>query len=76
MISMDFPITNCLLIFFQTDRRFYQIILSDTLDRGPSKSPFNKMLNVIKEKKIFLIERAKVYYCFDSEGDNFNVYKL
>ena len=38
MRSMEIPITNCLPFFFQTDRNFYQIILSHTLRRCPNKS--------------------------------------
>ena len=33
-LSMLIPITNCLPFFFRTDRNFYQIILSHTLDGG------------------------------------------
>ena len=71
VFSMDFPITNCLPFFFLTDNFFYLIILSHTLGRGPSKL-------LIKKFKCHqrLLERTKVYYCFNSKGDNFNVNQL
>ena len=73
VISMEFPITNCLPFFFQTDGKFYQIILSHTLGRCPNKSPIKKLMS-LKIKKVF--DRTKVYYCFNSKGDNFDVNKL
>ena len=38
VLSMEFPIRNCLPFFFQTDGNFYQIIFSHTQGRGPNKS--------------------------------------
>ena len=38
VLSMEFPIRNCLPFFFQTDGKFYQIILSHTQGRSPNKS--------------------------------------
>ena len=46
--SMEFPITNCLPFFFQTDGNFYQIILSRT--RRGRKESLIKKSNVIKDK--------------------------
>ena len=64
---MDFPIINTLPFFFQTDGIcFYQITLLHTLDKGSNKSK-TQMSPEIK-----LLERTKVYYCFNSKGDNFN----
>ena len=70
VLSMDFPITNCLPFFFQTDETFYQIIFSLTLGKGPSKLLIKKVL----EKKV--LERTKVYNWFISKGDNFNVNQI
>ena len=42
VLSMEFPITNCLLFFFQANGIFYQIILSHVLGRGPNKSSIKK----------------------------------
>ena len=38
VISMEFPITNCLPFFFQADVNFYQLTLSHTLGRDPHES--------------------------------------
>ena len=38
VLSMEFPIRNCLPFFFQIDGNFYQIILSHTQGRSPNKS--------------------------------------
>ena len=43
MLSMEFPLTNCLSSFFQTDGNFYQI-LSHTLGRGPNESLVKKIV--------------------------------
>ena len=73
VLSMEFPIRNCLPFFFQTDGNFYQIILSQTQDRSPHKSLIkkNQMSSEIK-----LLAGTKVYYCFDSKGNNFKVNQL
>ena len=42
VLSIEFPISNCLPFFFQTDRNFYQIILSHTQGRSPNKSLITK----------------------------------
>ena len=42
MLSMEFPIRNCLPFFFQTDGNFYQIISSHTQGRSPNKSLVKK----------------------------------
>ena len=42
MLSMEFPIRNCLPFFFQSDGNFYQIISSHTQDRSPNKSLVKK----------------------------------
>ena len=55
-------------IFLPNCWNLYQIILSHTLDRGPNES-------LIKKIKCGL-ERIKVYYCFNSEGDTFNANQL
>ena len=38
MLSMEFPIRNCLPFFFQTYGNFYQIISTHTQGRSPNKS--------------------------------------
>ena len=43
MLSMEFPIRNCLPFFFQTDGSFYQIISSHTQGRSPNKSLIKKI---------------------------------
>ena len=70
VLSTEFPIRNCLPFFFQTDGNFYQIILSHTQGRSPNKSLI-KNPNEIK-----LLAGTKVYYCFNSKGDNFKVNQL
>ena len=52
---------------------FYQIILSHTQGRTPNKSLIKKvqMLSEIK-----FLAGTKVYYCFNSKGDNFKVNQL
>ena len=42
VLSMEFPIRNCLPFFFQNDGNFYQIILSHTPGRSPNKSLIKK----------------------------------
>ena len=42
VLSMEFPIRNCLPFFFQTDGNFYQIILSNSQGRSPNKSLIKK----------------------------------
>ena len=70
---MEFPIRICLPFFFQTDGNFYQIILSHTQGRRPNESLIkkNQMPSEIK-----LLAGPKVYYCFNSKGDNFKVNQL
>ena len=72
VLSMEFPIRNCLPFFFQIDGNFYQIILSHTQGRSPNKSLIKKS----KSSKIKLLAGTKVYYCFNLKGDNFKVNKL
>ena len=67
------PIINRLPFFFQTDGNFYQIILSHTLGSGPNKST---IIKIQMSSEIKLLESTKVYYCFNSKGDNFNVIQL
>ena len=69
VLSMEFPIRNCLPFCFQTDGNFYQIILSHTQGR----ICLNKLL--IKNE-IKLSARTKVYYHFNSKGDNLKVNQL
>ena len=56
-------------IFRQNRWHFNWIILLHTMGRGP-----NKLL--IKSSEIKLLQRNKVDYCFNSNGDNFNVSQL
>ena len=69
-LSMEFPIRNCVSFFFQTDGNFYQIILSHTQGRSPNKSLIKK---IHMSSEIKLLAGTKVYYCFNSKGDNFKV---
>ena len=70
---MEFSIRNCLQFVFQTDENFYKIILSHTQGRSPHKSLIQK-LQMSSETK--LLAGDKVYYCFNSNGDNFKVIQL
>ena len=73
VLSKEFPIRNRLPFFFQTDGNFYQIILSHTQGRSPNNSliKINQMPSEIK-----LLAGIKVYYSFNSKGDNFYVNQL
>ena len=72
VLSMEIPKRNCLPFFFQTDGNFDQIILSHTQGRSPNKSLIKiQMLSEIK-----LLTGTKVYYCFNTKGDNFKVNQL
>ena len=73
VLSMEFPIRNCLPFFFQTDGNFYQIILSHTQGRSLNKSLIKK---IQMSSEIKLLAGTKVYYCFNSKGDNFKVNQL
>ena len=73
MLSMEFPIRNCLPFFFQTDGIFYQIISSHTQGRSTNKSLVKKILMPYETK---LLAGTKIYYCFNSKGDNFKVNQL
>ena len=66
VLSMEFPIRNCLPLFFQTDGNFYQIILSHTQGRSPNKSLIKR---IQMSSEIKLLAGTKVYYCFNSKGD-------
>ena len=70
---MEFPIRNCLPFFLQTDGSFYQIISSHTQGRSPNKSLVKKILI---PSEIKLLSGTKIYYCFNSKGDNFKVNQL
>ena len=73
MLSMEFPIRNCLPFFFQTDGIFYQIISSHTQGRRSNKSLIKK---IQMPSEIKLLAGTKIYYCFNSKGDNFKVHQL
>ena len=73
MLSMEFPIRKCLPFFFQTD----EIFLSDyrvTYSGQKSQQIPDKKIQMSSEIK--LLAGTKVYYCFDSKGDNFKVNQL
>ena len=73
VLSMEFPIRNCLPFFFQTDG----IFLSDylvTYSRKKSQQIADKKSQMLSEIK--LLAGTKVYYCFNSKGDNFKVNQL
>ena len=73
VLSIEFPIKKCLPFFFQTDGNF----LSDYLVRysgQKSKQIAGKKIQMSSEIK--LLAGTKVYYCFNSKGDNFNVNQL
>ena len=69
VLSMEFPIRNCLPFFFQT---FYQIIF--TYSRQKSQQIADKKKTMSSEIK--LLAGTKIYYCFNSKGDNFKVSQL
>ena len=73
VLSMEFRIRTCLLFFFQTDRNFYQIILSKYSGQK-SKQIADKKFQMSSEIK--LLAGTKVYYSFNSKGDNFKVNQL
>ena len=65
---------NCLAFFFQTDG----IFLSDylvTYSRQKSQQIADKKKHQMPSE-IKLLTGTKVYYCFNSKGDNFRVNKL
>ena len=70
VLSMEFPIRNCFPFFFQIDGNFYQIILSHTQGRSAKNSLIKK---IQMSSEIKLLAGTKVYYCFNSKGDNFKV---
>ena len=73
VLSMEFPIRNCLPFIFQTDGNFYQIILSHTQGRSPNTSLIKK---IQRSSEIKLLAGTKVNNCFNSKGDNFKVNQL
>ena len=72
VLSMEFPIRNCLPFFFRTNGNFCQIILSHTQGRSPNKS----LIKIQMSFEIKLLVGTRVYYCFNSKGDNFKVNQL
>ena len=73
MLSMEFPIRNCLPFFFKTDGNFLSNYLV-TYSGQKSQQIANKRIQM--SSKIKLLAGTKVYYCFDSKGDNFKVNKI
>ena len=61
MLSMEFPIRNCLPFFFQTDGNLYEIILSPTQGRSPNKS----LEKIQMPSEIKHLAGTKIYYCFN-----------
>ena len=73
VLSMEFPIRNCLPFFFLIDG----IFLSDylvTYSGQKSQQIADKKIQLSSEIK--LLAGTKVYYCFNSKGDNFKVNQL
>ena len=73
VLSMEFPIRNCLPFFFQTNGHF----LSDhlvTYSGQKSQQIADKKIQMASEIK--LSAGTKVYYCFNSKGDYFKVNQL
>ena len=73
---MEFPFTNCLQFFFQTDWDFIRLpchILSADVQRNQS---FESLIKNRMPSGKKLLEKIKVYYCFNSKGDDFNVNQL
>ena len=73
VLSMEFPIRNCLPFFFKTDGKF----LSDYLvtESGQKSKPIAELkIQMSSEEK--LLAGTKVYYCFNSKGDNFSENQL
>ena len=73
VLSMEFSIRNCLPFFFQTDRIFLLDYLV-TYSRQKSQEIADKKIQMSFEIK--LLAGTKVYYCFNSKGDNFKVIQL
>ena len=77
VLSMEFPIRYCLPFIFQTNWNFYQIILTHTQGRSQGRSPNKSLIKKLQmSSEIKLLARTKVYYCFNSNGDNFKVNQL
>ena len=73
MLSMEFPIRNCLPFFFQTDGNF----LSDyRVTYSGQKSQQIAGKKILMPSEIKLLAGTKIYYCFNSKGDNFKVNQL
>ena len=73
MLSMEFPIRSCLPFFFQTDGKS----LSDYLvaySGQKSQQIADKKIQMPSEIK--LLAGTKIYYYFNSKGDNFKVHQL
>ena len=73
MLSMEFPIRNWLPFFFQTDGNFLSDYLV-TYSGQKSQQIAGKKIKMPSEIK--LLAGTKIYYCFDSKGDNFKVNQL
>ena len=73
VLSMEFPIRSCLPFFFQIDGNFLSDYLV-TYSGQKSQEIADKKIQM--SSKIKLLAGTKVYYCFNSKGDNFKVNQL
>ena len=73
MLSMEFPIRNCLSFFFPNRLEF----LSDYLvTYSGQKSQQIAGKKNLMPSEIKLLAGTKIYNCFNSKGDNFKVNQL
>ena len=70
VLSMEFPIRNCLPFFFQIDGNFLSDYLV-TYSGQKFQQIADKKIQISSEIK--LLAGTKVYYCFNSKGDNFKL---
>ena len=73
VLSMEFPIKKMFAIFLPNQREFLSDYLV-TFSGQKSKQIAGKKIQMSSEIK--LLAGTKVYYCFNSKGDNFNVNQL
>ena len=75
MLSMEFPIRNCLPFFFQTYGNLTRLSCHKHTNTGQKSQQIadykNQMPSDIKPST-----GTKIYYCFNSKGDHFNVNEL
>ena len=73
VLSMEFPIRNCLPFFLPNRREFLSDYLV-TYSRQKSQHIADKKIQMSSQIK--LLAGTKVYYYFNSKGDNFKLNQL